>query len=285
MTPSIIRQIFVLYPAVKKAYDANVPGNVSEEKFWTEFLQSLYFHRKSVTKTTDQDLFEKFEAEEEKKADLALENVRVDKFVDLTSDLELGEGYGIRPDELTAPSRLTGYNSLLKRFNRQSSRVLTALIDEAEESQKKTDETDIICELHPDLISPTPRRDFIPLNIQDKQRYFEGHSEETFQKIKFTPTEYPSSELIQAFKKEALAFEPNLSDAIIPSDIAIKISSEISQQSKLSEGPLETTERVIPDDFKRKVGKLFQGMNERLRHFWSTMPLKLPHAQKKVNIN
>lgn len=40
-----IREIFIAYPHVKKAFDLNVPHKVSETAFWTRFLQSQYFHR------------------------------------------------------------------------------------------------------------------------------------------------------------------------------------------------------------------------------------------------
>jgi len=40
-----MRQIFILYPAVHKAYEAMVPLELSEEQFWRKYLESEYFHR------------------------------------------------------------------------------------------------------------------------------------------------------------------------------------------------------------------------------------------------
>lgn len=40
-----IRQIFVLYPAVHKAYVEKVPLELSEEQFWKKYLESEYFYR------------------------------------------------------------------------------------------------------------------------------------------------------------------------------------------------------------------------------------------------
>lgn len=40
-----MRQIFVLYPAVHKAYEERVPLELSDEQFWEEYLKSEFFHR------------------------------------------------------------------------------------------------------------------------------------------------------------------------------------------------------------------------------------------------
>jgi len=40
-----MRQIFILYPAVHKAYEEKVPLELSEEQFWRKYLESEYFHR------------------------------------------------------------------------------------------------------------------------------------------------------------------------------------------------------------------------------------------------
>lgn len=40
-----IRQIFLMYPSVHKAYEEKVPLELSEEQFWRKYLESEYFHR------------------------------------------------------------------------------------------------------------------------------------------------------------------------------------------------------------------------------------------------
>ena len=40
-----MRQIFILYPAVHKAYEEKVPLEHSDEQFWRKYLESEYFHR------------------------------------------------------------------------------------------------------------------------------------------------------------------------------------------------------------------------------------------------
>ena len=40
-----MRQIFIMYPAVHRAYEEKVPLELSEEQFWRKYLESEYFHR------------------------------------------------------------------------------------------------------------------------------------------------------------------------------------------------------------------------------------------------
>ncbi len=40
-----MRQIFVLYPAVHKAYEERVPLELSDDQFWKKYLESEFFHR------------------------------------------------------------------------------------------------------------------------------------------------------------------------------------------------------------------------------------------------
>lgn len=53
-----MRQIFILYPAVHKAYEDKVPLELSDEQFWRKYLESEYFHRDrgrmgSASRTSD----------------------------------------------------------------------------------------------------------------------------------------------------------------------------------------------------------------------------------------
>ena len=40
-----MRQIFILYPAVHRAYEEKVPLELSDEQFWRKYLESEFFHR------------------------------------------------------------------------------------------------------------------------------------------------------------------------------------------------------------------------------------------------
>ena len=43
-----MRQIFILYPSVHKAYEEKVPSELSDEEFWKKYLHSEYFHRNRI---------------------------------------------------------------------------------------------------------------------------------------------------------------------------------------------------------------------------------------------
>jgi hypothetical protein len=70
LTPQVIRQIFVQFPAVERAYVANVPLNMSEREFWIKYFQSQYREResgggnKSAPKiSAGDDMFSRYAAE------------------------------------------------------------------------------------------------------------------------------------------------------------------------------------------------------------------------------
>lgn len=73
LTPEIILRIFLMYPAVKLAYDAKVPVELTESEFWTKYFQSEYFARDKGLKDADargstaartDDIFSRYEVTE-----------------------------------------------------------------------------------------------------------------------------------------------------------------------------------------------------------------------------
>lgn len=72
MTPTLMQQIFLVYPAVQKAYKEYVPERITEYEFWTRFAKSSYYHRDKSDSSTlarsmeEIEMFEKHEKEIEK---------------------------------------------------------------------------------------------------------------------------------------------------------------------------------------------------------------------------
>jgi hypothetical protein len=92
LTKNIKNNIFIQYPAVKKAYDSKVPHTMSEMLFWQQFFKSHYFHRKKdFSKINEPDMFELFE-----KNEILKSNEKISNDVDLSSNELLDEGYGTR---------------------------------------------------------------------------------------------------------------------------------------------------------------------------------------------
>lgn len=65
-----IRQIFLEYPSVKRAYEDNVPHKMESQKFWSNFVVSKYFHRSRGTLSSSSSLevgnefFKKYELDD-----------------------------------------------------------------------------------------------------------------------------------------------------------------------------------------------------------------------------
>lgn len=129
------KNIFLQFPAVKKAYENKVPHEIPEKQFWIQFFQSTYFHRKKDFKTKEADrLFESFERQITKQKD------SIDINSDLTKNEECEEGFGIRKDEMTAPSQLDPYGEVLHDLNKESSQfVKLASKDRIEIDEERED--------------------------------------------------------------------------------------------------------------------------------------------------
>lgn len=69
-----MRQIFILYPAVHRAYVEKVPLELSEEQFWRKYLESEYFHRDRGRIGSHIGKVNKFELKEKEKMDAAALN-------------------------------------------------------------------------------------------------------------------------------------------------------------------------------------------------------------------
>ncbi|KAG5184427.1 hypothetical protein JKP88DRAFT_315163 [Tribonema minus] len=73
LTPRDIHQIFLMYPAVERAYKAKVPVELSEKEFWVKYFQSQYYTRDrggaakagGATISAGDDMFSRFAAEYE----------------------------------------------------------------------------------------------------------------------------------------------------------------------------------------------------------------------------
>ncbi|KAL0485140.1 gtf2h1, partial [Acrasis kona] len=286
-TPLVIRQIFSEFPAVKVSYNNNVPHKLSESEFWNRFARSHYFNRRRTQETRAQqdDIFRPYEERlegKEAKAD-------VGKFVDLTTD-DKRECYGVRSDELTAPSRTGASLPILKEFNTRSSRIMQSHIASTDPKEIEADENeDRIHTLMEEQLSSTNHL-YIPLNIHDKSRYFEGlqtstssqsnHASQPSIMISSSRSElvsdYSASTLMSTFVQEIheLSIDGNLDlqKALVSSSFAEKISVELTNLATETTFTNSQSAR-IDEDFREQLSSEFHVVVELLRHLWSLLAI------------
>eukprot|EP01080_Neovahlkampfia_damariscottae_P001420 gene1420-12040_t len=254
LTKNVKNNIFIQFPAVKKAYNLKVVTNsMSEQLFWQQFFKSHYFHRKKdFSKIQEPDMFETFEKDEELKS-----NEKITPLVDLNSTDSLEEGYGIRADEFTVPSKLDPHSNFLKKFNKQS----TNIVNQIKLSNSKS--------LNQQLfdIEENEKDSFIPLNLPEKKNYLESYSSSV--KSRNSTNKKQENELNSVeFLDEIKHYKTE--KVIIPGDLSLKILNEIQENSKISNFDNEASD-LIPIEFKEEFSYLYTYINELLFHYYDSI--------------
>ena len=130
LTAATIRQIFAENPAVKRAYDDNVPHKKTEEEFWKAYLQSKYVESASnkPKHSVVGDIFAKAEADLEKEEK---ESIKANTQISFDLDMRNGEGeYDVNYEDAEEPAQLqsvglsANVESVIDKFNSHSASVL-----------------------------------------------------------------------------------------------------------------------------------------------------------------
>ena len=231
---------------------------MSEQLFWQQFFKSHYFHRKKdFSKIQEKDMFEEFENDEILKS-----NENLSSLVNLDTDSSSAEGYGIRADEFTVPSKLDPHSNFLKKFNKQSTNIVNQI--KLSNSKKLNQELFDIEENEKDL--------YIPLNLPEKKNYLESYSSSvstTKKNLKNDQIRKPENELNSVeFLKEIKEYKTE--KVYIPSDLSLKILNEIQENSKISNFDSESSD-MIPIIFKDEFSDLYTYINELLFHYYDSI--------------
>lgn len=189
LTPAVIRQIFMEYPAVEKAYNASVPMHQSEVEFWTNYFKSQYFHKDQkgqdgrdnqvvgVAINPDEDIFSNAEVEDLQVVSAAGYGKGVKRLrrgedlrrFDLEKAIHRGE---LDTEEESTGKRRKVVNAkelaLIRRVNRHGTIVLGP---ERSETSEDSDEDQLV------ELEPTPTLDYIVLEDDVKARC-QTHREE-----------------------------------------------------------------------------------------------------------
>ncbi|KAF8588721.1 BSD-domain-containing protein [Ramaria rubella] len=188
VTPQMVHDIFEEHPVVAKAYNENVPNQLSEGEFWKRYFQSKLFdsHRASIRSAAAQNfvkedpIFDKYL----EKVDDGLEprkqrNEGVDLFVDLAATQEDHPQTGNERDVTMQAGKQRNALPLIRRFNQHSERLLNSALGGVPAAKRRrvdspTDPASRYDAIDLDDLHDSQASEAIALEMKDRQRYFEG---------------------------------------------------------------------------------------------------------------
>lgn len=298
LNAEVIHQIFIQYPAVHLAYQAQVPDKMTETEFWGAFFKSKYFHRDRKN-GGHEDMFTKYEEKEmEMRASSGSVDPRglVDPLVDLTSTEE--DLVGPQPQQVTKKLRDGKEDPLsltIAKFNRHGAYVLDPAHAgkfpqvNAADGAAKAANTTTRPSYHDSLQEATQLDDlqgevpppYTPLTLEDESRYFQQHTETA--KVYAVAQEAPLDAWthFQQVCRSPFALEAAFPNAKLSLAILAEVNSNAeatsSSSSSFSGGSSASLPNnngsvaadFIPNDFKKQVYNLFHDVCELMRHFFS----------------
>ncbi|KAG5648582.1 hypothetical protein DXG03_003193 [Asterophora parasitica] len=306
ITPQLVHDIFDEYPVVAKAYSENVPTNVrlhpslpfvlrspssqlTEEAFWKRYFQSKLFnaHRASIRSTAAQHvvkadpIFDKYlEKDDDGLEPRRQPDVAVDPFVDLGATLEDHDATGNEKDVTMQAGRQKGALPLIRKFNEHSERLLNSALGDGPASKRRRLQTDKDAykqiELD-DLRDPDPANGIV-LEMQDRQRYFEGMMSDRGADAAARNLDIPT--VFREAKANIEHWEHNLmqlkQERKAGDDALLAMTKNVAAR-------LEVKSRTndIPDGLFRQMTTCQTAANEFLRQFWSAMyppPSEVPQS-------
>uniref|UniRef100_A0AC34R7T1 BSD domain-containing protein n=1 Tax=Panagrolaimus sp. JU765 TaxID=591449 RepID=A0AC34R7T1_9BILA len=128
LSQEVRRQIYKTYPSIERKYIEYVPNTMSEQDFWSKFIQSHYFYRdRNPDYKKNDPISECIQEDEDQLNQNAKKLLHYKKDKDLLNILEDDGFYADKP-ELFNPA-LTDKKKLIRRLNDFSDRVLEAALD------------------------------------------------------------------------------------------------------------------------------------------------------------
>lgn len=278
ITPQLVHDIFDEYPIVAKAYSENVPNKLTEEEFWRRYFQSKLFnaHRASIRSSAtqhvvkDDPILDKYL----EKDDDGLEPLRrrpgeVGLLVDLEATQEDHHETGNEKDITMQAGRQRGALPLIRKFNEHSERLLNSALGEGPATKRRRIETDnLYFEIDLDDLHDAESTSGIVLEMQDRQRYFEGRmgndpsQDSTQEKIDVQVVIRTAQAEMQSWDSALATL--NVDRAAADTALAAmtkNVSSRLDVKSRKNE---------ISEKFFRQMTSCQTAANEFLRQFWSS---------------
>ncbi|KII92831.1 hypothetical protein PLICRDRAFT_89359 [Plicaturopsis crispa FD-325 SS-3] len=280
ITPQLVHDIFEEYPVVAKAYSENVPNKLSEADFWKRYFQSKLFntHRASVRSSAAQHvdkpdpIFDKYlEKEDNELEPRRQRDEGVEMFVDLGATEEDHGETGNEKDITMQAGRKRDALPLIRKFNEHSERLLnSALGDVPPAKRRRTDSgrEELYSQIDLDDLHDPEGSAGIILQMQDRQRYFEGRMAGAVDGT--SKHDFDSATAIREAKDALGSWQTSLTQLSIErkaGDAAL-LSMTQNVAARLD---VNTKKSDIPVALFSQLTTCQTAANEFLRQFWSTI--------------
>ncbi|KAJ6499050.1 hypothetical protein C8R45DRAFT_980909 [Mycena sanguinolenta] len=277
MTPQMIHGIFDEYPVVAKAHRENVPSKLSESEFWTRYFKSKLYHqhRASIRSTAAQHVvqddpildkyLEKIDDELEPRRQ---RNEHVELFVDLGATLEDHVETGNEKDVTMIAGRQRGALPLIRKFNEHSERLLNSALGEISAAKRQKLDDENYGQINLDDLHDSESSSGIVLEMQDRQRYFEGGISNSAPEAAQKPLDVKT--LIRHAKVNIDNWQTNLTQLKIEKQAG---DTALLSMTKNVAARLDVKSRKndLPDVLFHQMTICQTATNEFLRQFWSSM--------------
>ncbi|KAL7415329.1 hypothetical protein BDY24DRAFT_382565 [Mrakia frigida] len=291
LTPQLIRDIFDEFPEVQEAYVENVPVVCDQTSFWSRYFNSRLWERHRASARSSKlgsakadEMFDRYlEAPDDGIAPRHNPASVANRFLDLAATEEDHNDSGNSEDITMQAGRERASLPLMRRFNEHSEKLLRATTqnpssaDEPAAKRLRTDgpssrDEDRLAELDLDDLHSAQASKELPLdmNVQDRQRYFEGRSAaEEVAKVAERDEEETNA-ILEESRESFRGWKPQLEelrlDKRTAEDAMLGLTSSVKARVDA-----KTTRDDIPPDILKQMISCHTATCEFLRQFWSAI--------------
>ncbi|OJT15757.1 RNA polymerase II transcription factor B subunit 1 [Trametes pubescens] len=276
ITPQLVHDIFEEFPVVARAYSDNVPEKLSEAEFWSRYFQSRLFnaHRASIRSSAaqhvvkDDPIFDKYlEKDDDDLEPRRLREERVDTFIDLGATSVDHDETGNEKDVTMQAGKQRAVLPLIRKFNEHSTRLLDTALGGPASKRRRTDNgEDRIAQLDLEDLHDNETSAGILLDMQDRQRYFDGRANSATDGAATGP-HVAFREALQQTKASMAGWSSNLAQLKLDKKAADSALVGMTQ-NVASRLDVKMRKHDIPDGLFRQMTTCQTAANEFLRQFW-----------------
>ncbi|TFY80605.1 hypothetical protein EWM64_g3406 [Hericium alpestre] len=231
VTPQLVHDIFEEYPVVAKAYDENVPNKLSEGEFWKRYFQSKLFHSHRAS-------------------------IRSTAAQHVVKDDIIFDKYLEKPDDELEPRR-------------QRDEDIDMFIDLGA-THEDHDENAYYMQIDLDDLHDPQSSEGILLQMQDRQRYFEGRVGAVGAAEEAPRLAVDMRAALREAKFDLQDWSNSLSQLKLDRK-AVDTALMSMTQNVAARLDIKGRKRDIPEDIFRQMRTCQTAANEFLRQFWSSI--------------